>query len=41
MRKKGKNLCLQNCDLLDENNDFKPAVESQTFSAKGDVKLLV
>jgi hypothetical protein len=35
VRKKGANLCRQNCDPLDENNDFIAGVESQTFSAKG------
>jgi hypothetical protein len=29
MRKKGANLCQQNCNPLDENNDFTLGVESQ------------
>jgi hypothetical protein len=29
MRKKGANLCQQNCDPLDEDNDFTLGVESQ------------
>ncbi len=29
MRKKGANLCQQNCDPLDEDNDFTLSVESQ------------
>jgi len=31
MRKKGANLCQQNCDPFDENNDCTTGFESQPF----------
>jgi hypothetical protein len=36
MRKKGANHCQQNCDPLDQDNDFTLGVESQRSDFGGD-----